>query len=193
MNKEDLIAFEEEIKELFEAGQIRAPIHLSVGSEDKLIEIFREIREQDWVFSTHRSHYHALLKGIPAEWVKNEILAGRSMHLNNKEYRFMTSSIVGGCLPIAVGVALAIKRRYLNEKVWVFIGDMASTTGMCHECMLFASGRELPITFVIENNKFSVNTPTDRAWGIGKYLGDCRILDYERKYPHSGAGKFVTF
>ena len=142
----DLIQFSEEIKDLFLVGEIHAPIHLSVGSEDALIEIFKDIRPQDWVFSTHRSHYHALLKGIPPEWIKAAILVGKSMHLNNREYRFVTSSIVGGCLPIAVGVAMAIKRKGLDEKVWVFIGDMASTTGMCHECLLYASGWELPIT-----------------------------------------------
>jgi len=192
MNKEELIAFSEEIKDLFLAGEIHAPIHLSTGSEDALIEIFKEIRPQDWVFSTHRSHFHALLKGIPPEWVKAAILVGRSMHLNNREYKFVTSSIVGGCLPIAVGVAMAIKRKGLDEKVWVFIGDMASTTGMCHECLLYASGWELPITFVIENNSFSVNTPTSETWGNGAMVMP-RVYSYERVYPHSGCGKFVTF
>lgn len=190
----DLIAFEENIKDEFLNGNIRAPIHLSVGSEEPPIEIFKEIREQDWVFSTHRSHYHALLKGIPPEWVRQEIVEGRSMHLNNKKYRFITSSIVAGVLPIAVGTALGIKRKGLDEKVWVFIGDMASTTGMCHECLLYASGWELPITFIIENNNYSVDTPTDGAWGVNNdSVGDVRVYSYERVYPHAGCGKFVTF
>ena len=193
MNKEELIQFEEEIKEEYLAGKIHAPIHLSVGSEDALIQIFKDIRPQDWVFSTHRSHYHALLKGIPPEWVKKELLAGSSMHLNNRKYKFMTSSIVGGCLPIAVGVAMAIKLKQLDEKVWVFIGDMASTTGIFHECMLLASGWDLPITFVIENNSYSVDTPTDEAWGTFSEIRQPIVYRYERVYPHSGAGKWVTF
>ncbi len=103
MDKNELIEFEEDIKTHFLKGEIRAPIHLSAGNEDALIEIFRQIKETSWVFSSHRSHLHALLHGIPKEWVKSEILAGRSMHLNNREYKFMTSSIVGGRLPIAIG------------------------------------------------------------------------------------------
>ena len=103
MDKQDLIAFTEEIAALFEAGEIRAPVHLGGGSEDGLIEVFRDVRPNDWVFATHRSMYAALLKGVPKELVKEEILAGHSMHLNFKEYNFFTSAIVGGCLPIAAG------------------------------------------------------------------------------------------
>lgn len=192
MKVQDLINFEEEIKDLFLDAKIQAPIHLSVGSEEQLIEIFKDIRPQDWVFSTHRSHYHALLKGIPAEWLKLEILAGRSMHINNRKYRFMTSSIVGGCLPIAVGTAMAIKCKNLDDHVYVFIGDMASKTGMMHECCLYSQFNDLPITFVIEDNSFSVNTPTHDIWGY-KDNGLIKYYSYEREYPHSGCGRFVTF
>ena len=192
MNSKQLIAFEEDIKEEYLAGHIRAPIHLSVGSEEPLIEIFKEIRSQDWVFSTHRSHYHALLKGIPPAQVKEQILAGRSMHINSKEHKFVTSSIVGGCLPIAVGVAMAIKRRHLDENVWVFVGDMAATTGIFEECTWYAMGQTLPITFVIEDNGYSVDTPTEEAWGK-ETLVDQRLYSYKRAYPHAGCGKRVTF
>ena len=192
MEAKDLIAFEEDIKEEFLAGHIRAPIHLSVGSEEPLIEIFKEIRQQDWVFSTHRSHYHALLKGIPPAQVKEAIMSGHSMHINSKEHKFVTSSIVGGCLSIAVGVAMAIKRRRLDENVWVFVGDMAATTGIYEECTWYARGQTLPITFVIEDNKYSVDTPTEETWGKGR-LGDCRLYLYDRKYPQAGVGKRVTF
>lgn len=192
MECKDLVAFEEEIKELFEAGKIRAPIHLSVGSEGQLIEIFQDIRPQDWVFSTHRNHYHALLKGIPPDWLKREILAGRSMHINSRKHKFMTSSIVGGCLPIAVGIAMAIKTKQLNEHAYIFIGDMASKTGMMHECCLYSQHNNLPITFIIEDNGYSVNTPTHDIWGY-KDNGLIRYYSYEREYPHAGVGKFVTF
>ena len=192
MKAQDLITFENEIKQLFLDGKIRAPIHLSKGNEEQLIEIFKNIRSRDWVFSTHRSHYHALLKGIPPAWLKEEILAGRSMHINNRKHRFMTSSIVGGCLPIAVGVALAIKRNGLDEKVWVFIGDMASKTGMMHECCLYSQFNNLPITFIIEDNGLSINTPTHDIWGY-KEQGKVKYYSYNREYPHVGCGQFVTF
>lgn len=67
MDREYLIEFEEEIKELFLNKKIGAPVHLAVGSEDPLTDIFKKIKKDDWVFSTHRSHYHALLKGIGRE------------------------------------------------------------------------------------------------------------------------------
>src|SRR3989304_341766 len=96
ISAEDLIAFESDIAQAVEAGMIRAPVHLSGGNEAELIEIFRLITPAAWVFSTHRSHYHALLKGIPADWLKAEILAGRSITINNREHKFFSSAAVGG-------------------------------------------------------------------------------------------------
>lgn len=193
MNKQDLINFEEEIKGLFLDTRIRAPVHLSRGNEDPLIEIFKQIRKEDWVFSTHRSHYHALLKGIDREWVRNEILAGRSIHLNNKEHNFFSSAIVGGCLPIAIGVAIAIKRKGERRHVWVFTGDMGAETGVFHECTKYARRNDLPITFVVEDNQLSINTPTKIAWGQEKSKGHIIRYRYRRDVPHVGVGRFVTF
>ena len=190
----ELRAFEEDIKEEFLAGSIRAPIHLSGGNEEQLISIFRDVIPNDWVFSTHRSHYHALLKGVPPELVKHEIMAGRSMHLNFKEYKFFTSSIVAGCCPIAVGVAMAIKRRGGNEKVWVFVGDMAAKAGIFRESCEYAGRNTLPITFVVEDNEFSTNTPTDKAWGDYRWYYNMDTgYTYKRIYPHINAGKWVDF
>jgi len=175
--KQGLIEFEKDIAELFGDGQIYAPVHLSGGNEDALIEIFKGIKPDDWVFSTHRSHYHALLKGISAEWLKGEILKGNSISINNAEYKFFSSAIVGGILPIAVGVAM------MGEKVWVFCGDMAAETGIFHECVKYAHGHDLPITFVVEDNGYSVDTPTEKVWGYS----------YKRIFPHQGVGTFVLF
>ena len=197
MIKADLIAFEEDIKDCFLRGEIRTPIHLAGGNEEHLIRIFRDIKQDDWVFSTYRSHYHALLKGVPAEQVKRDILAGRSMHINSRKHKFFTSSIVGGCLPIAVGVAMAIQRKGLPNKVWVFLGDMASEMGIFHECSKYSSRFNLPITFIIEDNGFSVNTPTAVAWGNYKYFPlypeKVKTYEYERIYPHQGCGQWVDF
>lgn len=193
MNKQDLMQFEEEIKELFLDGKIRAPVHLSRGNEEPVIEIFKQIKKADWVFSTHRNHYHALLHGIDRNWLRNEILAGRSMHINNKEHRFMASSLVGGCLPIALGVAMAIKRKRIKSHVWIFVGDMAAETGTFHDCTKYAARHKLPITFVIEDNGLSTNTPTQEVWGRG--MGEPSILkyQYQRVFPHINVGKWVTF
>jgi hypothetical protein len=75
----DLINYEKMIAEHWENGKIRGPVHLSDGNEDQLIEIFKRVKKTDWVFSTWRSHYHALLKGICPVWLENEILDGKSI------------------------------------------------------------------------------------------------------------------
>lgn len=194
---EKLIAFEMKVKEEFEAGRVNGPIHLSGGNESQLIEIFRDVDSEDYVFSTWRNHYHALLHGIPEKWVYDQIIEGKSLSLNNAAYRFYTSAIVGGILPIAVGVAAGIKRYGGKEKVWCFVGDMCATGGAFHVATSFAGYRNLPIQFVIEDNGMSTNTPTHEAWGSGS-LNPLRWVhttdhamgyQYTRTLPHIGVGK----
>jgi pyruvate dehydrogenase E1 component alpha subunit len=187
------MAFEEEIKQLFLDKRIRAPVHLSRGNEDALVKIFKKIKPEDWVFSTHRSHYHALLKGIDPDWLKQEILEGRSIHIYNREHRFFSSAIVSGCLPIAVGVAMAIKRKGENRHVWCFTGDMGAETGIFHECTKYARRNDLPITFVVEDNQLSINTPTQVVWGQSKSKANIISYRYRRGVPHVGVGVWVTF
>ena len=186
---ESLIAFEKEIEELYTDGKIHSPVHFSRGNEEELIEIFKDVKKDDWVFSTHRSHYHALLKGADPEWLKNEILENRSMHINFD--KFVTSSIVGGVLPIATGVAMALKRQGSPNKVWVFVGDMASLTGIFTECESYACGHELPLELIIEDNGVSVNTPTYKVWGAG--VPNTRHYSYTRGLPHHGTGAWINF
>ncbi len=194
LNKKDLITFEEEIKKIYENGKIRAPIHMSGNNENHLIKIFKKIKKDDWVFSTWRNHYHALLKGIPRDWLKKEIIAGRSMGINNKKYKFYSSAIVGGILPIALGVAKSIKIKKQSSKVWVFIGDMTFETGIFHECYKFSKNMNLPIKFVIEDNNMSTNSPTNKVWGKkSKVPKDVIRYKYKRKYPHHGTGGWVLF
>jgi len=193
LSKKDLIEFEEEIKQLFLDAKIKAPVHLSVGSEKELIEIFKHINPNDWVFSTHRSHYHALLKGVDRDWLKKEILANRSIHINNKEHKFFSSAIMAGNLPIAVGTAMALKIKNSSNKVWAFCGDMTAEMGIFHESVKYSARNELPIAFVIEDNGLSVDTPTDVAWGKGTWDAEVHRYCYKRKYPHQGCGKWVVF
>jgi len=207
MTKEELIAFEQEIKKLFLNKKIRCPIHLSGGNEEPLIEIFKQVKPSDWCLSTHRSHYHALLKGIPPWWLKQEILAGRSMQIMSAEHRFLSSSIVGGICPIAVGLAMAIKRRGGKRRVFAFIGDMAGESGIFHESVKYARGHDLPVIFVIEDNHFSTDTPTAKVWAKRESAtkeGEVAIIEswlngavfrysYTRVFPHVGCGQFVRF
>ena len=187
------MAFEARVADAFLAKRIHAPIHLSGGNESQLIEIFRSIRPQDWVFSTHRSHYHALLKGIPEDDMFQMILDGRSMFICSREHRFLSSAIVGGALPIALGVALAIKRHGDDARCWCFVGDMAARTGIYHESRQFCIGHNLPVKIVIEDDGFSTDTPTAAAWGLDYESLPPTKYRYDRRWPHVGCGSHVQF
>ena len=189
MTPADLIAFEREVADRFERGEIRGPIHLSGGNEEQLIDIFKNVPKHAWVFSTWRSHYHALLHGVPPDKVMAQIMAGRSMNLAFPEHQFFTSAIVGGILPIACGVAAS------GANVYAFIGDMAASIGAFKEASKYASRQNLPLTIVVEDNGLSTNTPTIHAWGRKRERTAYRYREYayERRWPHTGSGVYVAF
>ena len=194
MNKQDLIDFEKRVQEVYEAGEIRAPVHLSGNNEDQLIKIFKKIDKDDWVFSSWRNHYHALLHGFDPEELFNLIKEGKSMGINSVKHKFYSSSIVGGSLPIALGVAQSIKLKKETSKVWCFIGDMTFETGTFHECYKYSRNFDLPLEFVIEDNNMSTNTPTDEAWNQKSEIpDDVYYYQYERNFPHHGTGKWILF
>lgn len=195
MTAEELRSFEREVADAFEAGKIRAPVHLSGGNEEQLISIFRGIRRADWVFCSYRSHYHALLHGVPRETVMAAIMAGRSMTMCFPEHRFFTSAIVAGHVPMAVGVAEVIKRMTLKDdyRVWCFVGDMAACSGIVHEAWEYARGHGLPFRIIIENNGMSAHSPTRQCWG-NEQLGAATIAyEYTLPWPHVNTGKWVNF
>ena len=208
MVKEDLVAFEKEVAHRFESGEIPFPIHLSGGNEDQLIEIFKDIKRTDFVLSTWRSHYHALLHGIPPDELMRQILAGKSMSINSVDPPFYASSIAGGILPVAVGLGMGIKRKSEDRKVWCFVGDMAAMTGGFEEAARYAWNFRLPVMFVVEDNGKSVLTPTKEVWGSWNSEGcgysgfwgasesffrNVRYYKYELAWPHSGTGTHVPF
>ena len=200
---QDLIAFESKIVSHFAGGSLPCLIHLSGGNETQLLDIFSRIRPQDWVFSTHRNHYHALLKGIPADYLESEILAGRSMFIYSREHNFLTSSILAGTCCIAAGVAWDIAQQSFTHDerphVYCFLGDGAEEEGHYYEAVLFAESNDLPITFIVEDNARQVDTPKSERRG-GYFTSNGRAhkpLDhfrcvaryhYDPTFPHGGAG-----
>ena len=194
----DLIKFESDIAEVFNKGGIRAPVHLSYGTEAQLISLFEGVREEDWIFCSWRSHYQCLLKGVPAKDVFEAILEGRSIALSFLSHGVFSSAIVAGQIPIALGVALGIKRDGGTGHVWCFMGDMTSETGMANSSIKYAKNFDLPITFVIEDNNLSVCTVTREVWGLKDLShkddpGRVIAYEYNNIYPHAGAGKRVQF
>ena len=194
LTKDDLINFELKIVDHWESAKIRGPVHLSSGNEESLIEIFKRIKPTDWVFSTWRSHYHALCKGIDPEWIEDEILAGRSITICNTDEKFYSSAIVTATLPIALGVAQSIKRDGKDDKVWVFIGDMSFESGIFYEVHKNARNFDLPLYFVVEDNGVSTYTPTVDTWKVQRDIpSDVIYYQYKSKYPHYGTGKWIAF
>lgn len=189
-----LIDFEDMIVNHWENAKIRGPVHLSNGNEEPLIEIFKRIKTTDWVFSTWRSHYHALLKGIDPKFIENVILAGKSITICNTDEKFYSSAMVGGTLSISLGVAQEIKRQNLDDKVFCFIGDMSFESGIFYEVHKYARNFGLPLYFIVEDNGVSTYTPTVVTWNKKRDIPDDVIhYNYESKYPHYGSGKWIAF
>lgn len=191
--KEELIDFEKDIANIFDQGKIPYLIHLSGGNEDQLIEIFKEVKEGDYIFSTHRSHYHYLLAGGSPEGLKERILTGESMFVFDKKINFLSSSIVAGTPAIATGVAMALKRKGSQNKVWCFVGDGAEDEGHFYEAARYVDGWDLPCTFVIEDNDRSVNTKKADRYGTSEVRWPSCVKKYKYRptYPHGGTGNWA--
>ena len=181
ITKSDLIRFEKRIAKMFRQKKIRVPIHLSGGNEDELIKIFKDIKRGDYIFSSHRNHYHYLLSGgKPARIIANILHSPLgSMHTIDPVLKFYSSAIVAGTAAIATGVALALKMKGLEQKVWVFCGDGYCDEGWYWEAKHYAQANDLPITFIIEDN--------DRSVCSSKVERYC----YTAKWPHAGVGEFI--
>jgi TPP-dependent pyruvate/acetoin dehydrogenase alpha subunit len=174
-----LIAFEDRIRAHWLAGNIATQVHLCGGNEDRLIDIFTHIRPGDWVFSTHRNHYHALLCGMPEAELEQAILDGRSMFsfrrarlptedrpgydLTFDGCNLVGTAILAGQCGIAAGVAWHCQwsrhpLAHLAPKVWCFLGDGAEEEGHFYEAALWVEANNLPCTFIIEDNGYQMDT-----------------------------------
>jgi len=204
--KERLIAFEKRVIREFKARRINCPLHLSGGNEEPLIEIFKVIRPNDWVVSTHRNHYHYLLKGGDPKRLMNELKGrvdgvcggcGRSMHLYDSSINFITSGIVAGSCAIACGIALGVKYRDEDTNVWAFLGDAAEDSGHFFEALRYSISMDLPMRWVIEDNDLSIDVTKKERWGM--YIpttlsgGNVIRYTYKRRYPHVGVGTHISF
>ena len=205
MTKQQLISFERSVARLCESGKIKVPVHFCGGNEDELIHIFKKIRKQDYVFSTHRNHYHFLLKGGKPARLLSELL-GRSngichgksgsMHTIDHRAHFYSSGIVAGCVAIAAGVGWAIKRDGRDAHVYCFVGDGATDEGWFTEAMRYVIGHELPVTFIVEDNNRSVCTDKKTRWGKCQWEWDhVQVIHYHYtpKHPHVGTGRNIEW
>lgn len=165
--------FEEKCVELYSAAEIRGFVHLYIGEEAVAVGVNQALTPDDSIVSTYREHGHALVRGIPLDSVMGEMYGkttgcsrgrGGSMHLFDVSRRFYGgNAIVGGGLPLAIGIALADRMRGQERVTACFFGDGAVSEGEFHECMNLAALWDLPVLFCCENNLYAMGTALERA------------------------------
>ncbi|MFO1436511.1 MAG: thiamine pyrophosphate-dependent dehydrogenase E1 component subunit alpha [Gammaproteobacteria bacterium] len=159
---------EEALAERYAEQQMRCPMHLCIGQEGISAGVCAALEKHDRVFSNHRAHGHYLAKGGDLGRMIAELYGrstgccggrGGSMHLIDQDSGFMGATpIVGGTVPVAVGVAWALRLQAAPSVAVAFFGDGCFEEGVVHECLNFAALHRLPLLFVCENNDFSVYT-----------------------------------
>jgi pyruvate dehydrogenase E1 component alpha subunit len=165
--------FEERCAQLYQAEKIRGFLHLYIGEEAVAVGVMQALGIDDAVVATYREHGHALARGVSPGSIMAEMYGkvdgcsrgrGGSMHLFDKASRFYGgNAIVGGGLPLAVGLALADRMRNLPRVTAVFFGEGAAAEGEFHESMNLAALWELPVLFCCENNLYAMGTALDRS------------------------------
>ncbi|NIJ12406.1 pyruvate dehydrogenase E1 component alpha subunit [Saccharomonospora amisosensis] len=165
--------FEERCVELYSSTAIRGFMHLYIGEEAVAVGVLDALDDEDAVVSTYREHGHALARGLSMESVLAEMFGrtngcshgrGGSMHLFDANRRFYGgNAIVGGGLPLAVGLALADAMRGRSPVTVCLFGDGAVAEGEFHECLNLAALWKLPVLFCCENNLYAMGTALGRA------------------------------
>jgi pyruvate dehydrogenase E1 component alpha subunit len=164
---------EEKCAELYGQGKIRGFLHLYIGEEAVAAGAMRVLAPEDNIVATYREHGHALLRGVPMGAIMAEMYGkqegcshgrGGSMHLFDASKRFYGgNAIVGGGLPLAVGMALAAKLKGERRVTACFFGEGAVAEGAFHESLNLAQLWKLPVAFLCENNLYAMGTALERS------------------------------
>lgn len=165
---------EQVMAEIYPTDKIKSPMHLSVGQESISVGVCSALKQEDAVAGTYRGHAMYLAKQGDLKEMIAELYGkktgcsggkGGSMHLIGLKQNILgTSAVVGTTIPIAVGYAMALKRKKQNQVVVVFMGDGATEEGVFYESVNFAALHRLPIIFVCENNGFAIYTAIKKRW-----------------------------
>jgi pyruvate dehydrogenase E1 component alpha subunit len=168
--------FEERCAEAYALGRIGGFCHLYIGQEAVGTGAISSIRDDDYVITTYRDHGQALARGIAPRAVMAELFGrvdgcshgkGGSMHLFDRSLNFLGGhGIVGGHIPLAAGVAFAIKYRGGDQVCLCFMGESVVNTGAFHEALNMAALWKLPVVYLIENNRYGMGTALERASSI---------------------------
>ncbi len=173
--------FEERCNHLYMQGRIPSTLHLYIGQEAVATGVCAHLRPDDYLFSTHRPHGHAIAKGVSPRSIMAELFAkstgcckgkGGSMHVGDVAVgMFPAIAIVGGNAPLAAGTALAAKWLEEDRVTVCFMGDGAMNEGAVHEAMNMAAIWDLPVVYVCENNLYAASTPVLTAFKIDDIAG----------------------
>lgn len=179
--------FEEKTAEMYQMGQIGGFCHLYIGQEAVAVGSISALREDDYVITAYRDHVQGLVRGMGPDTIMAELFGrsdgssggkGGSMHLFDVERKFMGGhAIVGSHLPIALGIGYAIRYRESDAVCLCFLGDSVVNIGAFNESMNMTALWDLPIIYVIENNRYGMGTDVKRAAAIER-LAD-RACGYE--------------
>lgn len=164
--------FEEQAEKSYMAGKIHGTMHLSIGQEASAVGAISTLQPDDYILSTHRGHGHCIAKGADLNLMMAEFFGketgycrgrGGSMHIANiAGGNLGANGVVGGGIPMAVGVGLGLKMQ-AEEKVLIsFFGDGGASTGAFHESMELSALYQVPVVFVCENNQYAMSFPTER-------------------------------
>src|SRR3989344_7570493 len=162
---------EEAIANRYSEQKMRCPVHLSIGQEAVAVGVCKAVLHTDRLISNHRAHAHYLAKGGDLKKMMAEIYGkktgcclgrGGSMHLVDMSVGMMGSTpIVGGSIPVGVGLAFATFLKKESDITAIFFGEGSTEEGVFVESLNFAALKKLPVLFVCENNLYSVYSPLD--------------------------------
>lgn len=192
--------FEERVRFLFLEGKMPGTVHQYIGMEACAVGVCSALEQDDVIASTHRPHGHAIARGLTMDEIMAELYGkttgcckgkGGSMHVGDIAKGMLPAiAIVGGNIPVIVGIALSFKLRKQSRVAVSFFGDGASNEGAFHESLNMASVYNLPALFVCENNKYSASTAIEKvmkvanvadracAYGMREDIGDgMNVLD----------------
>lgn len=165
--------FEERCAEAYALGKIGGFCHLYIGQEAISSGTMSMLRDDDYVITAYRDHGQAIARGVPPRSVMAELFGrvdgcsggkGGSMHIFNRERNFLGGhGIVGSHIPIATGVGFAIKYRGGDQVCICFFGEAAVNIGAFHEALNMASLWDLPVIYIIENNRYGMGTEISRS------------------------------
>ncbi|NCB51974.1 MAG: thiamine pyrophosphate-dependent dehydrogenase E1 component subunit alpha [Clostridia bacterium] len=175
---------EEKIEEEYQYDEMKTPIHLSIGQEAVAAGVCINLRQDDYLFGTHRSHSQYIAKGGDLKKMIAELYLrttgcskgrGGSMHLVDPDVGILGSTaIVGGSIPLGTGTALAAMRQHTDRVTAVFFGDGAVDEGTFHESLNIASLKKLPVIYICENNQYAINSHISKRhsndiykWALG--------------------------